>query len=74
MKFQPLAHGIICGDHCLQPVFVMVDPLRGIRGKLLLSRKLHYFREGAVSHNVLYYQQLSIACYQVRFYGTNYVK
>ena len=28
--------------------------------------------EGAVSHNVLYYQQLSIACYQVRFYAYNY--
>ena len=28
--------------------------------------------EGAVSHNDLYYQQLSIACYQVRFYANNY--
>ena len=28
--------------------------------------------EGAISHNVLYYQQLSIACYQVSFYGNNY--
>ena len=28
--------------------------------------------EGAVSHNVLYYQQLSIARYQVSFYADNY--
>ena len=28
--------------------------------------------EGAVSNNVLYYQQLYIARYQVRFYGNNY--
>ena len=28
--------------------------------------------EGAVSHNVLYFQQLSIACYQVSFYANNY--
>ena len=28
--------------------------------------------EGAVSYTVLYYQQLSIDCYQVRFYATNY--
>ena len=28
--------------------------------------------EGAVSHNVLYYQQLSIACYQVSLYAYNY--
>ena len=26
---------------------------------------------GAVSHNVLYYQQLSIACYQVSFYANS---
>ena len=28
--------------------------------------------EGAVSHNVLYYQQLSITRYQVKFYANNY--
>ncbi len=28
--------------------------------------------EGAVSHNVLYYQQLSIDPYQVSFYTNNY--
>ena len=28
--------------------------------------------EGAVSHNVLYHQQLPITCYQVRFYADNY--
>ena len=28
--------------------------------------------EEAVSHNLLYYQMLSIACYQVTFYAINY--
>ena len=28
--------------------------------------------EGAGSHNVLYYQRLSIARYQVSFYANNY--
>ena len=28
--------------------------------------------EGAVSYNVCYYLQLSIACYQVSFYANNY--
>ena len=28
--------------------------------------------EGANSHNVLYYQQLYIACYQVSYYANNY--
>ena len=30
--------------------------------------------EGAVSQNVLYYEQLSIACYQVSFYAYKYVE
>ena len=29
--------------------------------------------EGAVSHNVLYYQKLSIACYQVSIYANNII-
>ena len=28
--------------------------------------------EGAISHNILYYQQLPIAYYQVSFYANNY--
>ena len=32
----------------------------------------YFTSEGAVSHNVLYYQQLSIAHYQVSFYSNNY--
>ena len=38
--------------------------------KLLLSQKLT--SEGAVSLNVLYYQQLSTTPYQVSFYANNY--
>ena len=34
--------------------------------------KNHITSEGAVSHNVLYYQQLSIARYQVSFYANNH--
>ena len=30
--------------------------------------------ETAVSQNVLYYQQVSIACYQVSFYANNYLE
>ena len=30
--------------------------------------------EGAVSHNVLYYQPFPITCYQLRFYANNYFK
>ena len=39
--------------------------------ELLLSRN-YVTSEGAVSHNVLYYQPLPITRYQVRFYANNY--
>ena len=42
-----------------------------IHRKVLLPQKL-ITSEGAVSHNVFYYQQLSIARYQVTFYANNY--
>ena len=42
-----------------------------LSGKLLLSQKLCYFRGSRFTH-VLYYQQLSMACYQVIFYAKNY--
>ena len=32
----------------------------------------HVTTEGAISHNILHYQQLVITCYQVRFYANNY--
>ena len=41
-----------------------------VRNQLFL--KNYVTSEGAVSHNVLYYQQLSIAYYQVSFYANNY--
>ena len=41
-----------------------------VRNYLFL--KNYVTSEGAVSHNVLYYQQLSIPCYQVSFYANNY--
>ena len=40
--------------------------------KNYLLNKNYITLEGAVSNNVLYYQQLSIACYRVSFYANNY--
>ena len=45
--------------------------LRKYMYNVLLSQKLHYFSEGAGSHNVLYFRQLFIACYQLSFYAYN---
>ena len=40
--------------------------------KGILFLKNYVTSEGPVSHNVLHYQQLSIACYQVSFYANHY--
>ena len=40
--------------------------------KVTSLSKNYVTSEGAFSHNVLYYQPLPIAHYQVRFYATNY--
>ena len=64
--------------------FVLLDAwfrephLWGLKISSNISVKNYFFlknyttSEGAVSHNVLYYQQLSIARYQVSFYANNY--
>ena len=41
-----------------------------MRNDLFLLKQLT--SKEAISHNVLYYQQLSIARYQVSFYANNY--
>ena len=57
----------LCASRCIN----------GFRSSLLLfgqeiiSFSNYVTSEGAVFHNVLYYQQLSIACYQVSFYANN---
>ena len=38
-----------------------------------LFLKNYVTSEGAISHNVLYYRQLSIAPYQVSFYAKNWI-
>ena len=50
----------------------MVYLLTALRNYLFL--KNYVTSEGAVSHYALYYQQLSIAQYQVSFYANNYFK
>ena len=69
----PLSHEVVC--------FQMLEFETSRWGLEINSNILvrNYFflenyvtSEGAVSHNVLYYQQLSIARYQVSFYANNY--
>ena len=48
---------------------------RGLEIKLVenyFSLENHVTSEGAISHTVLYYQQLPITCYQVRVYANDY--
>ena len=68
----PLLHKFVC--------FQM--PIKGFRVWSLLNiwvrnylfLKNYITSEGAVSHNVLYYQQLSIARYKVSFSAYNYLR
>ena len=48
------------------------NQLKYFSEKLLFSQKLRYSIERVVSHNVLFYQQLSIARYRVMFCAKNY--
>ena len=42
--------------------------------KITSFLKNYVTSEGAISHNVLYYQQLPITRYKVRFYANNYLE
>ena len=77
-KKTPLSHVVVC--------FQMLDfgtsksNSEVLKSSSNILVKNYFFlenyltSEGAVSHNVLYYHQLSITCYQVRFYANNYVE
>ena len=65
----PLLHKFVC--------FQMLIKASGLKSFIIWVRNYLFLKnyvtsEGAVSHNVLYYQQLSIARYQVSFYANNY--
>ena len=59
----------LCAFRCITKCFV----LNYLSEKLPLSQN-YFTSEGANSHNVLYYQQLSVARYQVSFYANKYFK
>ena len=61
---------ILCAFRCIIK-FLYPEVFYYLSEKLPLSQNLHYFR-GAVSHNVLYYQQLAVTHNQVSFYANNY--
>ena len=68
----PLSHEVVR--------FQMLDfETSNSKSEVSKSNRENYFflenyvtSEGAVSHNVLYYQPLPITHYQVRFYANNY--
>ena len=51
---------------------LVIEDARECCTNLYLFLKIYVTSEGVVFLNVLYYQQLSIACYQVSFYANNY--
>ena len=65
----PLMHYLACFQ--MHNKKALAEVCYYLSENLPLSQKLCYFK-GSSSHNALYYQQLSIARYQVSFYANNY--
>ena len=72
----PLSHEVVCFQML---VFWTSNSNSGVlkSNSNILVENYFFFEnfvtsEGGVSLNVLYYQKLSIACYQVSFYANNY--
>ena len=65
-------HTKLCAFICLisRPQVLIMRSQNQIHGKLLLEN--YVTSEGAVSHNVLYHQPLTITRNQERFYANNY--
>ena len=74
MEEKHHCHTKLCAFRCFisGPKNLIMRSRNQIRGKLPFFSKTTFTREGAVSHNVLYYQQLPITCYEVRFYASKY--
>ena len=60
----PLSHEVVCFQ------MLEVSETKFVEYYFFLAN--YVTSEGAVSHNVLYYQPLPITRYQVRFYANNY--
>ena len=72
----PLSHELVCFQMLIsgpQNLILMVSKSNSnISGENYFFLKNEYTSEGALSYNISYYQQLSIARYQVSFNANNY--
>ena len=60
----------MCFQLCIYQMLQLKFFIIWVRSYLFL--KNYITSERAISHNIFYYQQLSIACYQVSLYSNNY--
>ena len=68
-----LTHKVVCFQMLdFETSFYILRSRNQIRMQITYFLENYVTSEGAVSHNVLYYQSLSITHYQVRFYANNY--
>ena len=74
MKEQtPLSHEVVCFDMLdFETSNSKSEVLKSNSWKITSFKKNYVTSEGAVSHNVLYYQSLPITHNQERFYENNY--
>ena len=64
----PLSHEVVCFQVLdFETSKSNSEVSKAIRGKLLFFLEKYVTSEGAVSNNVLYYQQFSTTRYQVKF-------
>ena len=69
-----------CGTKlCALRYLILKPQIQSLRSQNQIRWKYFFLEnyitlEGAISHNVLYYQQLSITRYKVRFYANNYFR
>ena len=66
MKKKQTCHPRLCASRCL----IWGLEIEFVKNDFFLEN--YITSEGAVSHNVLYYQPLPITSYLVRFYANNY--
>ena len=73
----PLSHEAVCFQMLHVETSIANSDFWGLENKFMENYfflKNYATSEGAVSHNILFYQPLSITRHQVRFYSNNYFK
>jgi hypothetical protein len=70
----PLSHEVVCAMVDFETSSCKSEVSKSNSWKITSFVENYGTSEGAVSHNVLYFQQLPITRYQVRIYANNFLE